>query len=188
MKIAGICLVAAFLYGGCHPQMGTQPRYEPYQRSDFYPDGAAMRPIPTGAVARGRPNPADVFQSGRNGDVLVAAFPLPVTRELVGRGRERFNIYCAVCHGFSGGGDGMIVQRGFPAPPSFHIERLREAPVGHFFDVITNGYGMMYPYGARVAVPDRWAIIAYIRAIQLSENASLADVPGEEREKLEARP
>jgi mono/diheme cytochrome c family protein len=188
MRISGICFVAVWLCAGCRPQMGTQPRYEPYQKSDFFEDGAAMRPIPPHTVARGQPDPADVLESGRQGDLLVAAFPMPVTRDLLQRGRERFNIHCAVCHGLTGAGDGMIVQRGFPAPPLFHDERLREAPVGHFFDVITNGYGMMYPYGPRVAAGDRWAIIAYIRALQLSENAGLADVPAEERAKLESQP
>ena len=112
--------------------------------------------------------------------------PMPVTREMLDRGRERFDIFCAVCHGQTGEGNGMIVQRGFPPPPSYHIDRLRQAPVGHFYDVITHGYGIMYSYANRVSVEDRWAIAAYIRALQLSHNARADQLPPGERAKLEA--
>jgi len=115
---------------------------------------------------------------------LVDNFPSPITREILLRGQERYNIFCSPCHDRVGNGQGMIVQRGFRRPPSFHIDRLREAPVGYFFDVITNGFGAMYDYGDRVPPPDRWAIIAYIRALQLSQHATLADVPLEERQQL----
>lgn len=111
--------------------------------------------------------------------------PPPVTLALLRRGRERFEIYCAPCHGYDGSGDGMIVQRGFPHPPSYHSERLREAPIQHFYDVITNGYGVMFSYAARVSPPDRWAIVAYIRALQASTVASLNDVPPEIRQTLQ---
>jgi mono/diheme cytochrome c family protein len=114
----------------------------------------------------------------RNGSI-----PIPVTRELLVRGRERFNAFCSPCHGKLGDGNGMIVQRGFPHPPSYHIDRLRQAPDGHFYDVITNGFGVMYSYAARVAPEDRWAITAYIRALQLSQNASTNDLPAQERNK-----
>jgi len=117
--------------------------------------------------------------------VLVDEFPFPVTHEVLDRGRERFNIYCSPCHGMSGDGDGMIVQRGFRRPPSLHVDRLRTAPAGHFFDVITNGFGVMYPYDYRVEPSDRWAIAAYIRALQLSRRVSIADVPTEEQRKLQ---
>ncbi len=113
------------------------------------------------------------------------SFPFPITREVLERGRDRFNIYCTPCHGMSGDGDGMIVQRGFRRPPSYHIERLRTAPVGHFFDVITNGLGAMYPYGYRVPPRDRWAIIAYIRALQLSRQVPIDELTDTEREKLQ---
>jgi len=116
----------------------------------------------------------------------VADFPFPITREVLERGQQRFEIYCAVCHGRTGDGNGMIVQRGFPPPPSYHIDRLRQAPVGHFFDVMTHGYGVMYSYAARVEPRDRWAIAAYIRVLQLSHNAKLQDVPAPERARLEA--
>jgi mono/diheme cytochrome c family protein len=115
----------------------------------------------------------------------VEEFPVEISRELIERGRDRYNVYCAPCHGLSGHADGMIVARGFKTPPSFHQDRLRDAPVGYFFDVITNGFGTMFPYGSRIDVPDRWAIIAYIRALQLSQNAALEDVPADERQKLE---
>ena len=110
---------------------------------------------------------------------------MKVTRELVERGQERFHIYCAVCHGPAGDGNGMIVQRGFPPPPSFSLERLRQAPVGHFYRVITDGYGIMFPYAARVAPEDRWAIAAYIRALQLSTTYRLAELPESARRQLE---
>ena len=112
------------------------------------------------------------------------AFPYPVTKEIVERGRERYDVFCAPCHGFAGDGDGMIVQRGFRHPPSIHDDRLRTAPAGHFFEVITNGFGVMFPYGYRVPPRDRWAIIAYIRALQLSRQTPLEDVPEAERAKL----
>jgi hypothetical protein len=114
----------------------------------------------------------------------VETFPFPITRQVLERGRDRYNIYCTPCHDYTGSGRGMIVQRGFPPPPSYPIERLRQAPVGHFFDVITNGYGAMYSYKARIPPADRWAIVAYIRALQMSQHATLEDVPPEERAKL----
>jgi mono/diheme cytochrome c family protein len=116
--------------------------------------------------------------------VPVSAFPFPITRQVLERGRERYNIYCTPCHGYTGEGRGMIVQRGFPQPPSYHTDRLRQAPVGHLYDVISNGYGAMYSYAARISPEDRWAIVAYIRALQLSQHATADDVPEAERTKL----
>ncbi len=121
------------------------------------------------------------------GTNFVTEFPFPITLDILERGRERFEIYCATCHGRTGDGNGMIVQRGFPPPPSYHIDRLRQAPVGHFYNVITRGYGVMYSYASRVEPRDRWAIAAYIRALQLSHNAVLADAAPEGRTQLEAR-
>jgi mono/diheme cytochrome c family protein len=126
--------------------------------------------------------------TGSGADANANAFPFAVTREVLDRGRERFNIFCAPCHGLGGDGDGMIVQRGFQTPPSYHLDRLRNAPAGHFFDVITNGFGAMYPYGYRVPVRDRWAIVAYIRALQLSREATIDEVPPAERQKLMGEP
>lgn len=181
-----IAVFVAILAAACKPQMGVQPKYEAYEKSDFFDNGSAMRPLPPHTVARGQADAYDAFHTGINPDgTLVTEFPEPVTPELLARGREQFNIYCSVCHGFTGNADGMIVQRGFPTPPTFHQARLREAPIGHFVHVIQSGYGVMFPYGSRVDAPDRWAIAGYIRALQLSENATPVDAPADERIKLE---
>jgi mono/diheme cytochrome c family protein len=173
--------------------MQDQPRYRPYKKSDFFADKRASRDMPEGTVARGQlhdnkafytgkienPNPNAPVTSTTNaaGNTIVTSFPndidefpVPVTKELVDRGQDRYNIYCIVCHGPVGNGDGMIVRRGFSAPPTYHDDRLRNAPVGHFFDVITNGWGKMNSYGYQVSPADRWAIVAYIRALQVSQN------------------
>ncbi len=147
----------------------------------------ASRPLVEHTVARGHLDADQAFYSGKIGTNLVTTFPIPITREVLERGRERFDIYCSPCHGRTGEGNGMIVQRGFPPPPSYHIDRLRQAPAGHFFDVITQGYGIMYSYAARVEPSDRWAIAAYIRALQKSHDANLGDVPPQERAQLEER-
>jgi mono/diheme cytochrome c family protein len=145
----------------------------------------ASRPLIQYTVARGHLDEDDAFYSGKIGTNLVETFPFPITRAVLERGRERFDIYCSPCHGRTGEGNGMIVQRGFPPPPSYHIDRLRQAPVGHFYDVITHGYGIMYSYAARVDPADRWAIAAYIRALQKSQSATLAELPLDDRAKLE---
>jgi mono/diheme cytochrome c family protein len=160
----------------CRKGMVDQQHLKPLAEDNFFADGRGSRVAPSHTVARGQLRADKQFFTGKIGDQLVATFPAPVTREMLNRGQQRFDIYCAVCHGRDGGGNGMIVQRGFPQPPSFHEQRLRAAPPGHFFDVITNGYGVMYPYASRVSPEDRWAIVAYIRALQLSENASATDI------------
>ncbi len=193
--------------------MYDQPKYEPYEQSSLFPDGAASRPLPAGTVARsggtlagtssGRegeqppsPEPRAVrpvgpdgkYVGGNTGDAkpdIPEHNPLPVTATLLHRGQDRFNVYCSPCHSVVGDGDGMVVRRGFPPPPSFHTERLRKAPDAHFYRVITHGYGVMFPYAARVAPNDRWAIIAYIRALQLSQHAPLKSVPKDRRFLLE---
>src|SRR5438552_3622107 len=171
---------------GCRRDMFHQPISKPLERSDFFQDNhMASRPLVPNTVARGHLHEDEIFFTGKRGTNLVQTIPLPITRELLERGSERFDIYCAVCHGRTGEGRGMIVQRGFPPPPSFHIDRLRQAPIGHFFDVITQGYGIMYSYAERVEPADRWAISAYIRALQLSRNATLADLTAAERSRLE---
>jgi len=164
----------------------VQPRYNPYDATDFFGDGQSARLPVAGTVPRGdlTLGPNELLYSGKLNGQASEAFPYPVTQQIVERGRERYNVFCSPCHGFSGDGDGMIVQRGFRHPPSFHDDRLRNAPVGHFFDVITNGFGVMYPYGYRVPVADRWAIIAYVRALQLSRQVPIADVPDADRAKL----
>jgi mono/diheme cytochrome c family protein len=184
---ARIAALAALLVclPGCRLDMHIQPKYLPLAKTDFFGDGRSERPVVEGTVARGHLRLDEHLYTGKVNGQLATTFPFPITRKDLERGRERFNIYCTPCHDASGTGRGMIVQRGFPAPPSYHIQRLREAPVGHFFDVITNGLGNMYPYASRVTPEDRWRIIAYIRALQLSQFATLADVPPAEREKLQ---
>jgi mono/diheme cytochrome c family protein len=166
--------------------MHVQPRYNPYDQTDFFGDGQSARQPVAGTFPRGELTlgPQELLYTGKVNGQPSEAFPFPVTQQIVEHGRERFNVFCSPCHGFAGDGDGMIVQRGFRRPPSFHEDRLRAAPAGHYFDVITNGFGVMYPYGYRVAPRDRWAIIAYVRALQLSRQASISDVPEEERQQL----
>lgn len=184
MKLLPWLLIALFV-AGCRQGMYDQPRGKPYARNQFFDDRAMMRPLPPGVVVAGETRP-DSFAKGSRGDLLLVESPVPLTRALLERGRERYEIYCLVCHGATGTGNGLIVQRGFPPPPSFHTERLRRAPTGHFVDVIAHGYGVMYPYAARVEPKDRWAIASYIRALQLSRNQPLTSVPAAVKAKLEA--
>jgi mono/diheme cytochrome c family protein len=162
---------------GCRQDMHNQPKYLPLRESDFYADRRSARPIVEGTVARGDLQQDSYYYTGKVNGLPGNEMPVPVTRELLDRGEERYNIYCSPCHSKLGDGNGMIVQRGFKQPPSYHIDRLRQAPIGHFFDVISNGFGAMSEYKAQVSVNDRWAIAAYIRALQLSQNATRADVP-----------
>lgn len=179
-------LILALGVTGCRRDMFKQPAEKPLERNAFFRDNQmASRPLPPHTVARGHLDADEAFFTGKMDGKLVTTFPFPITREVLLRGQERFDIYCAPCHGRTGDGHGMIPQRGFPQPPSYHIPRLREAPVGHFFDVITHGYGVMYPYAERVEPHDRWAIAAYIRALQLSQDAKLSDAPADEQAKLE---
>lgn len=180
-----------WLLASCRQDMHDQPKYaKPYQPSNFFRDGRSERPIIPGTVARGHLRTDRELYYGRvgNTDDPVDRFPFPVTRAVLERGRERYNIYCTPCHGFTGDGLGMIRQRGLSYVPTYHDDRLRAAPVGHFYDVITNGYGAMYSYAQRISVNDRWAIVAYIRALQYSQNASTADVPDDQRAQLSAAP
>jgi len=175
------------LTAGCaEHEMDKQPKYQrPYQESAFFSDGQSSRPLVAGTVARGQLRTDRAYFEGKEGDLLINKIPAKVDRKMLNRGRERYNIYCAPCHGQTGDGQGMIVKRGFSPPPSFHLERLRDAPSGHFYNVITNGYGAMYSYASRIPVDDRWAITAYIRALQLSQNARIDDVPAKQRPNLE---
>jgi mono/diheme cytochrome c family protein len=177
-----LCLAwasAALLSAGCRQDMHLQPKYNPEVPSTFFADGRSERPPVTGTVARGQLRIDELLYRGRVNGVTADVFPFPITAQDLARGRERFNIYCTPCHDYTGSGDGMIVQRGFPPPPSYHIDRLRQAPVGHFFEVITNGLGIMYSYASRISPEDRWRIVAYIRALQRSQHASASDVPAE---------
>lgn len=185
VKGAGLVALALLPALACRQDMHDQPRFEPLESSDFFEDGRSARPYIRGTVARGGLRQDEHLYRGRVDGELSDTVPFSVTRRTLERGRERFDIFCAPCHGRLGNGQGMIVQRGFRSPPSFHEDRLRDMPVGHFFDVITNGFGTMKDYASRVTVYDRWAIAAYIRALQLSHNATLDDVPTAERQGLE---
>ncbi|MGZ5472946.1 MAG: c-type cytochrome [Thermoanaerobaculia bacterium] len=168
--------------------MANQARYDPLEPSDFFADGMASRPRIAGTIARGEITDNPFFDTGKIDGQVADGFPMPVTMDLINRGHDRFNIYCAQCHGRVGDGNGMIPSRGYRRPPSFHTQILRTATSGHFFDVMTNGFGAMPPYGTMIPPQDRWAIAAYIRALQLSQSATVADVPVTERAKLDAPP
>ncbi len=176
--------VAALCTLGCRLDMHTQPKYKSDDPSTFFPDGRANRPEVTDTVARGHLRSDELLYTGRVKGVVAEQFPFPITRQVLERGRARYNIYCSPCHDYTGSGRGMIVQRGFPPPPSYHLDRLRRAPAGHFFEVMTDGYGARYSYAGRITPEDRWAIVAYIRALQRSQHATLDDVPAAERGQL----
>lgn len=174
------CIPAAlllFCLAGCDMgDMYDQAHYEPFEPSPLFENDSSARPLVAGTVARGQLHEDAAFYTGKQGAQYVTELPVKLEMKLLERGRERFNIYCSVCHGISGYGNGMIVQRGFRKPPSFHDERLRNAPLGHYFDVITNGFGAMPTYNLQVEPRDRWAIAAYIRALQLSQRAPFDDL------------
>jgi mono/diheme cytochrome c family protein len=176
-KISPLGLLAVLTLGGCRQDMQDQPRFKPLAKSDFYADLRSARPPVEGTVARGQLHEDTYFYTGKVGNNPGDYLPFPVSGDVLARGRERFNIYCAPCHSQLGDGNGMIVQRGFRAPPSYHTDRLRKAPLGYFFDVMTNGFGAMPDYASQISTRDRWNIAAYIRALQLSQNATAADVP-----------
>jgi mono/diheme cytochrome c family protein/REP element-mobilizing transposase RayT len=180
-------IAITLLFTSCRPDMMNQPKAKPLSESDFFSNGTNARQPPAHTVARGDAREDTVFYTGQTNGIYVTQLPVKLTHELMTRGRERFEAICAECHDRTGSGNGMVVQRGFPQPPSFHVDRLRNAPIGHFFDVITNGYGVMYSYATRVEPQDRWAITAYIRALQLSHNAKLSEVDSAERATLESK-
>jgi mono/diheme cytochrome c family protein len=183
-----VAVMATTMLAACRQDMHDAPRYEPLEASTFFPNGSGSRMLVTDTIARGQLNDDRHLYEGVENGQPAQTFPMPVTAEVMARGQERFNVFCAPCHGRTGLGDGMIVQRGFRRPPSFHEDRLREAPVGYLFDVMTNGFGAMQDYSAQVPVADRWAIAAYMRALQTSRSATLAEVPAERRTELEAQP
>jgi mono/diheme cytochrome c family protein len=183
-----LILTALAFTSGCRRDMMNEPRAKTFSESDFFKDGTNARPLPLHTVARENVPESEAFSTGLTNGVYVTQLPMKVTPELLARGRERFDAFCSECHGRLGDGQGAVVQRGFPLPPSYHLERLRNAPLGHFFDVMTNGYGAMASYATQVEPRDRWAIAAYIRALQLSQNAKPADLPADARDKLEGAP
>lgn len=162
----------------CGRNMYDQPKAKAFEASPFFADGSAMRPLPEGTVSRERGALDPTFVTGQTATGLATDSPIPVTVETLKRGQQRFDIYCAPCHNYNGNGQGEIVQRGFPQPPSFTgTQRLLDQPVGYFFNVMTNGFGRMYSYASRIPPEDRWAIADYIKALQLSQNAAEDDVP-----------
>jgi len=169
----------------CRQDMHDQPKYRGLRGSDFFADGQGARPLVANTVARGHLNDDALLATGKEGQNDATEFPFPVTEQVMARGRERFDIYCSPCHGRTGEGNGMVVRRGFRRPPSYAEDRLRDAPIGHFYDVITNGFGAMPDYQTQIPVNDRWAIVAYVKALQLSLYAPLEDVPAADRSKLD---
>lgn len=179
-------LLCVIVITGCSNGMEEQRKYEPFEATTFFSNGMSARMPIANTVARGQLRDDSHLYAGQVEGRQAEEFPFPVTEDVLARGQERYNIYCAPCHGYAGYGDGIIVQRGFAPPPSFHIDRLRMAPEGHFFGVITNGIGAMYSYRDRITPEDRWAIIAYVRALQLSQNATMDQVPADQQPALEA--
>ena len=182
--IAAFVVVLGILTTGCRQDMHDQPKYIPLRPSAFFDDQRSARPLPEGTVARGQLRQDVEFYTGKIGDDFTDRFPYPVTREVFERGQQRFNIYCSPCHDRLGTGNGTIVRRGFRHPPSYHSDRLRSVRPGYIFDVITNGFGAMPDYAAQIPTRDRWAIVAYVRALQYSQMAALADVPPDKRGEL----
>lgn len=187
-------VLALFVIIGCEgttdierlrQEMYNQSRFEPLEKNTFFADNRSSRPWITGTVARGHLRTDAHLYTGMVDGNPAETFPFPITRDVLIRGQERYNIYCSPCHGYEGDGRGMVVRRGMKQPPSYHIERLQNETPGYFFDVMTNGFGAMYSYASRVKPRDRWAIIAYIQALQLSQNATLDDVPTDVRQRLE---
>jgi mono/diheme cytochrome c family protein len=184
--LVACALAAGLLSAGCRQDMHDQPRFKPYAKSDFFADKRSARPLVDGTIARGHLREDAVLYTGKAAGKPADAFPFPVTADVMARGRERFDIFCSPCHGRTGTGDGMIVRRGYRKPPSFHEDRLRQAAPGYTYDVITNGFGAMPDYAQQIPVRDRWAIVAYITALQRSQHAAADRLPAEARAALDA--
>ena len=184
---SGLVILVALGAAGCRQDMHDQPKLKPYRGSTFFADGSGMRRLPPNTVAQGTLQEDTHYFTGRLADGSVASeLPMPMTRTVLKRGQERYNIYCTPCHGQVGEGRGMVVRRGYKQPTSYHEERLRQVPVGYFFDVMTNGFGVMPSYAPQVPVSDRWAIAAYIRALQLSQHVEAASLTPEQLAALDA--
>ncbi len=188
--IAALAALAALavLSTGCRQDMFEQPKFKPLDEDRFFTDGRSARPIPAGTLRYGETDQSEAMAQGTQNGVFVATIPVPVNETLLKRGQERFDIYCSPCHGRTGDGHGMINKRGFLQPADLNSERVRNAPPGYIYAVIAHGYGSMPDYAYQVALRDRWAIVAYIRALEASRGATLADVPPERRAELEKIP
>jgi mono/diheme cytochrome c family protein len=184
-SIVVAALLGALASAACRRDMHDQPKYIPLRESAFFTDQRSARPLVSGTVARGHLREDALLYTGKLNGADATMFPFVVNERVMARGHERFDIYCAPCHGRTGQGDGMIVRRGYRRPPTFHQDRLRESPVGHFFDVITNGFGAMPDYATQITAGDRWAIVAYVRALQISQSARAADLAPADRAKLD---
>jgi mono/diheme cytochrome c family protein len=184
--VAACGLAAAVLVAGCRQDMHDQPKFKPYAKSDFFADQRSARPLVEGTVARGHLDDDTLLVTGKADGKPADVFPFAVTKAVMDRGHERYDIYCSPCHSRTGMGDGMIVRRGYRKPPTFHQDRLRQAAPGYLFDVITRGFGAMPDYAAQIPVQDRWAIVAYVRALQRSQQGTVSDVPAADRARLEA--
>ncbi len=184
MKAVHVLLAGALLCA-CRRDMQDQPRFRPFRPTTFFADGRSARPQVPGTVARGELDDDELLHHGTVDGKPADVFPFAVTADVLARGRNRFDIFCSPCHGRLGDGDGMIVERGMKRPPSYHADRLRNAPPGYVFDVITRGVGAMFDLSDKIPVADRWAIVAYVRALQRSQDAKIADAPDAERKKLE---
>ncbi len=182
--IVAFCLLLSAFCFSCRQKMANQAKYDPLEPSDFFADGMSARPRIAETVARGELHEDPYLETGKINGQDGTGFPFPVNADVLNRGQERFDIFCSECHGRLGDGNGMIPARGYRRPPSFHTQTLRTAPPGHFFDVITNGFGAMPSYRIQVPVRDRWAIAAYVRALQISHSATVADVPADQRAKF----
>lgn len=183
-KVGSILLVLVAT-AACRQDMQDQPKYIPLRPSNFFGDGRSERALIQGTVARGHLDEDALFYTGKGPDGKFSdAFPFPVTKDVVLRGQQRFNIYCTPCHDRTGSGEGMVVRRGFRRPPSYHIDRLRQVPSGYIFDVMTNGFGAMPSYALQIQPADRWAVVSYVRALQQSQMASVNDVPADARAQL----
>jgi mono/diheme cytochrome c family protein len=188
IRRAALVVAAAVLVAGCRQDMHDTPRYEAYEASAFFADGRASRTPPLGTVARGNLRADDHLYTGRVDGEVVDTFPFAISHGDLERGRQRYNVFCAPCHGQVGDGNGMVVQRGLRQAATYHQDRLRDEKVGYFFDVITHGFGAMQGYAEQVPVRDRWLITAYIRALQFSQHAPLDAVRPSERPRLDQTP
>ena len=184
--VAACGLAASVLVAGCRQDMHDQPRFKPYAKSDFYADQRSARPLVDGTIPRGPRNQDTMLVTGKVDGAPAAVVPVEITKAVMDRGHQRYDIFCAPCHSRTGLGDGMIVRRGYRKPPTFHQDRLRQAAPGYLFDVITRGFGAMPDYAAQIPVKDRWAIVAYLRALQRSQQAKVSEIPAAERTRLDA--
>ena len=181
-----IALCAAAALSACRQDMHDAPRYDPLEASTAFADGSSARMLVEGTVARGLLNEDELLHTGKTGGQPSPVFPFTIARADLDRGNERYDVFCAPCHSKTGDGNGMVVQRGFRPPPSFHSDRLRQAPPGHVFDVITNGFGVMPDYRAQIPADDRWRIVAYLKALQLAQQGSTADLTAADLARLRA--